>query len=122
MIAAINQKEQVLQILLNQPELELKKQVTKQADTNLFFKIRSYGYNGNDSIEQANSQDAFITEAVNIYNLTKMTPLHAACLSGNKQIVQILIQKGAKQDAQDNVSTDYHALIQAEMSNLILTI
>ena len=36
-----------------------------------------------------------IKKAINAGNRNQMTPLHAACLSGNTQMVDLLIRNGA---------------------------
>ena len=47
-----------------------------------------------------------IKKAINSGNRNQMTPLHAACLSGNTQMVDLLIRNGADMFKAKDVSTE----------------
>ena len=53
-----------------------------------------YDKSGHNSANES-EEKRLIKQAINAGNNKNMTPLHAACLSGNTQMVDLLIRNGA---------------------------
>ena len=108
MIACINQRLEILRLLLN-PLPKISSQ-NSRPKTLLVQQMQINGYqnmytnNDDEEEEKEHQMRLFIKEIINDGNMKKMTSLHAACLSGNVQIVKLLLENGADLFKWDHVS------------------
>lgn len=95
MIACLNSKVDMLKILLTpaMKESQEKAQGIAVLDHQMMLYDRSAH---NSRLSAPDEERTMIKRAINAPNRTYMTSLHAACLSGNVQMVDLLLRNGAE--------------------------
>lgn len=114
MLACINQRFDILKMLL---------------DPMMYPKEREAALKAKDfdpDLDLSEWQDIFVLrllrDTINFCNMKDMTSMHAACLSGNTQIVKLLLDNGADIYRRDKVSvTNWTQLNISHTLSMILT-